>query len=187
MKKLLLIAFIAQPISGLAQESQDAGSRDLSYTYAELRYLDTDNGGDGLRLLGSYALDQNWLIVGGLTSLDYGRSVDVTTIEVGAGYVYDFREDFDLVGTLQFVDTDVDAPGGGRSDNGFSLAAGARGMVSDQLEVRGFVHHVNLDNNDTFLEIAADYYFSSRFSAGVSLEIAGDDDAFSIGMRLFFP
>ena len=185
MKKLLLALVIALPLSALAQE-EVTQSRDLSYTYAELRYLDTDGGGDGLRLRGSYALDNNWLIVGGLTSIDYSRNVDSTTIEIGAGYVYNFDDDFDLVAALQFVNSDVDTPGGNADDNGFSLSAGARGMVTDEFEVRGSINHVNLDNNDTYLELAGDYYFSETFSVGASLEFVGDNDVFSIGVRLFF-
>jgi len=185
MKQLPLAVVIALPLSALAQEGETQ-SRDLSYTYAELRYLDTDGGGDGLRLRGSYALDDEWIIVGGLTSLDFSRNVDATTIEIGAGYVYDFDGDFDLVATLQFVNSEVDTPGGDADDNGLSISAGARGTITDEFEVRGAVHHVNLDNNDTYLELAGDYYFSDTFSVGASLEFAGDNDVFSIGVRLYF-
>jgi len=186
MKRLLLAATIALPMTGFAQDGGNSSRPELSYSYGELRYLDTDGGGDGLRLRGSYALQDNWLIVGGLTSIDLRRNVDVTTIQVGAGYVFDLDSGMDLVGTLEFVNTDVDTPFGGGDDNGFELAAGARGMVTDQLELRAMVHHVNLDNNDTFIEAAGDYYFSDKLSAGASLEFAGDVDIFSIGVRLYF-
>ena len=184
MKWLPLIV-LALPLSALAQERQPRTPL-LNYTYAELRYLDTDGDGDGLRAGGSFAIDENWLIVGGLTSLDFGRNVDLTRIDVGAGYVHHFDQDFDIVATLQFVSTDVDTPAGGRDDNGFFLSAGARGMATDDFEVRGTVNHVNLDNNDTFLELAGDYYFSERLSVGASLEIGSDDDVFSLGVRLYF-
>ena len=45
---------------------------------------------------------------------------------------------------------------------------------------------VNLDNSDTYLELAGDYYFTEQFSAGISLEFAGDTDSFTIGARWFF-
>ena len=50
----------------------------------------------------------------------------------------------------------------------------------------GFVNHINLDDSDTFLELAGDYYFTEQFSAGISLEFAGDNDAFTIGARWYF-
>ncbi len=87
---------------------------------------------------------------------------------------------------MRFVNSEVDTPGGDADDNGFALSAGARGWVADGFEVRGAVRHVNLDNNDTYLELAGDYYFSDTFSAGASLEFAGDNDVFSIGVRLYF-
>jgi hypothetical protein len=160
---------------------------DLSYSYAELRFVDADdNDGDGLRLNGSFALDDNWLVVGGLTEIDYDRGVDATTLEVGAGYVWHYREEFDLVGTLRYVDLEVDLPGGSADDTGFALAAGARGWLAPQFEWRGFVHHVNLDDSDTFLELAGDYYLTEEISVGLSLEFAGDNDIVTIGGRWFF-
>jgi hypothetical protein len=185
MKNSLLAALLMLPISIHAQQEQ-ARSSELSYTYAELRYLDTDGGGDGLRLRGSYQLSDGWLIVGGLTSVDYSGRVDGTTVEIGAGYVYNFDDDFDFVATLQFLNTEIDTPFGSADDNGFALSAGARGKLTDEFEIRGSVNHINVDNNDTFIELAGDYYFSDSFSLGASLEVAGDDDVFSIGARFYF-
>ena len=66
------------------------------------------------------------------------------------------------------------------------MSAGTRGMLTPKFEIRGSVNHINLDNSDTYLELAGDYYFTPRFSAGVSLEFAGDTDVFTIGGRWFF-
>lgn len=185
MKKYLPVFALTLPITVLAQE-QGSQPRELSYTYGEVRYLDTDRGGDGLRVGGSFSLDNNWLIVGDLTSLDYNPNVDVTTIEIGAGYVYDVDGEFDVVATLQYVHSEVETPFRDVDDDGLALSAGGRAMVTDEFEIRGFVHHINLDDNDTYLELAGDYYFSEKFSAGLSLEFAGDNDVLSIGARLYF-
>ena len=66
----------------------------LKYSFAELRYVDVDNSGDGFRLAGSYNLQQNWLIVGGLTRLNFGNDVDSTMFEIGAGYVWPWLPDW---------------------------------------------------------------------------------------------
>jgi len=186
MKMLFLFTgLLAQGIA-IAQTAgqQQAG---LSYTYAELRFVDVDDrGGDGIRFNGSFALENNWIMVGGLTTLDFNNNVDTTTVELGAGYVWHYTSDFDLVSTLRFVRADVDFPGGGSDDNGFAFSAGTRGLLTPQFEIRGSVNHISLDNSDTYLELAGDYYFTRRFSAGVSLEFAGDTDAFTIGGRWFF-
>lgn len=186
MRMLFLLACLLVNGIAVAQsvEKQEVG---LSYTYAELRFVDVDkSGGDGFRLNGSYSLDNNWLIVGGLTKLDFNNNVDSSFLELGGGYVWHYSKDFDLVSTLRFVRTEIDNPGGSFNDNGFALSAGTRGLLAPKFEIRGFVHHINLDNSDTYLELAGDYYFTTQFSAGVSIEFAGDTDVFTIGARWFF-
>ena len=116
MKILILLAGLLVHGIAIAQtaEKQRAG---LGYTYAELRFVDVDsNGGDGLRLNGSYELENSWLIVGGVTVLDFNNNVDLTTVEVGGGYVWHYTETFDLVSTLRVVRSDIDTPGGGADD-----------------------------------------------------------------------
>lgn len=186
MKMLVLFAGLLVHGIAIAQTTGEERSG-LSYTYAELRFVDVDaNDGDGLRVNGSYELKNNWLIVGGVTALDFNNNVDLTTVEVGTGYVWHYSKTFDLVSTLRFVHADIDSPGGGADDNGLAFSAGARGLLAPQFEIRGSVNHINVDDSDTYLELAGDYYFTERFSAGASLEFAGDVDIFTIGARWFF-
>ncbi len=188
MKKTLVVvtAFLIQG-TAVAQTNQQPSQPDLSYSYAELRFVDVDtSGGDGFRLAGSYELDQNWLIVGAFTALDYNFNVDTSLLEIGGGYVWQYTPEFDLLGSVRLVRAEVDTPGGDADDTGFAVSAGTRGLLTPQFEVRGFVNHINLDNSDTYLELAGDYYFTEQFSAGLSLDFAGDTDTFSIGARWYF-
>ena len=186
MKMLFVLAGLLMHGITIAQTAEEQ-EVDLSYTYAELRFVDVDfKGGDGIRFNGSYELDSNWLIVGGLTKLDFDNNVDTTVVELGGGYVWHYSNDFDLVSTLRLVRSGVDAGGIDADETGFALSAGARGLLAPQFEIRGSVNHVNLDDSDTYLELAGDYYFTEQFAAGVSLEFAGDTDAFTIGARWFF-
>ena len=182
---ILVTCLLVQGVAfGQAQQSQ---SVDLSYTYAELRFVDVDvAGGDGFRINGSYDLEGNWILVGGLTSLDFNNDVDSRVIEIGGGYVWHYSSDFDLLGTLRLVRADFDTPVGDGDDNGFALSGGVRGLLTPQFEIRGSVNHINLDDSDTYLELAGDYYFSDRVAAGISLEFAGDTDVFTIGARWYF-
>ncbi len=186
MKMLFLLAGLL--VQGIAiAQTVDKKQTDLSYSYAELRFVDVDfRGGDGLRLNGSYELENNWLIVGGLTTLDFDNNVDLTVLELGVGYVWKYSDDFDLTSTLRIVRSDVDAAGVSADETGFALSAGIRGLLAPAFEIRGSVNHINLDNSDTYLELAGDYYFTERFSAGLTLEFAGDTDAFTIGARWYF-
>ena len=159
----------------------------VSYNFAELRFVDVDaGGGDGFRLNGSHRVTGNWLVVGGITNLDFNNNVDSTTVELGAGYVWPYRDTWDFVANARIVRMDVDTPFGGADDTGIGLAGGVRGLIAPNFEMRGFVNHINLDNSDTYLELAGDYYFTPSFVAGLSIEFAGDVDALTVGARWYF-
>lgn len=188
MKKLLLLlAALSIQATAAAQSTQQSSAGTLSYSFAELRFVDVDvSGGDGFRLAGSVELGGPWILVGGLTALDFNNNVDSTLLELGGGYVWDYTDDFDLFGTLQFVRFEVDTPFGDADDTGFLVSAGTRGLLAPQFEIRGSVNHINLDNSDTYLQLAGDYYFTKQLSAGVSLDFAGDTDSFTLGARWYF-
>jgi hypothetical protein len=190
-KAISLVVMLFVGSAALAQTARtstaDASQRDLRYTYGELRFVDfDDNGGDGFRVNGSWDLGNNWIIVGGLTSADFNNNVDTTVFEVGGGYVWRYTPDWDIVGTARFVRAEVDTPGGSSDDSGLALSGGVRGFLADKFEIRGSVNHINLDDSDTYLELAGDYYFTRQFAAGLSLEFAGDSDLISIGARYYF-
>lgn len=170
-----------------AVHAQSPSQPSLNHTFAELRFVDVDvAGGDGFSLGGSYRLDNNWLIVGRLTDLGFDNSVDSFTFELGGGYVWPYRADWDIFTTARYVRTDVDAPGGSADDSGIGLTGGVRGMLAPEFEVRGAVNYVSVGDGDTFIEIGADYYFNRNVAAGLAVEVAGDVDTFSIGARWFF-
>lgn len=169
--------------------SLTANASDLSYTYAELRFVDTEIGnldGDGLRFGGSYELNHNWLLVGGFTTLDFDANVDTSALEVGVGYVNRYDPKFDLVAYGKIVRAEVEVGNADVDDTGISLAGGIRGRFSPEFEGRATVNYVNVDNSDTFFELGGDYHFSPAFSAGATLEFGGDADSLTIGARWFF-
>ena len=166
-----------------------AQATELSYDYAELRFVDTEVGnldGDGLRLAGSYQISGNWLLVGGFSSLDFDNNVDTTTFDIGAGYVYRYRPEFDLVGYARVVHTEVDAGPFEEDDTGIALAGGVRGLFTPEFEGRATVNYINVDDSDTFFEFGADYHFTPQFSVGATLDVGGDADTLTIGVRWFF-
>jgi len=187
MKTIYGLAVICLFHSTAFAQTSAAPAADIGYTYAELRYVDfDDNGGDGFRVNGSYDLGNNWIILGGLTSADFNSNVDVNILEIGGGYVWRYTPDWDIVATARYVNADVDTPGGSSDESGLALSGGLRGLLAPQFEVRGSVNYINLDDSDAYLEIAGDYYFTRQFSAGLSLEFAGDSDLISIGARYYF-
>jgi len=173
-------------ISGVSW-AQAPAAPSLGYNFVELRFVDLDsNGGDGFRVGGSYRFEGNWFALGNITRLDFNNNIDATTFELGAGYIWPYRANWDFLANARVVRTDVSFPSGSADDTGFGLTGGVRGLVTERFEVRGSVNHINLDDNDTYLEIAGDYYFTNNLAAGLSLELAGDNDAFTVGARWYF-
>lgn len=187
MKILVILAGLVASNLAFAQSSQQPQLGSLNYNYLELRFVDVDTaGGDGLRFGGSYDFGNNWLIVGGVTSVEFNNNVDGTWLEVGPGYVWHYNNDFDLVASLRYVNIDIDNSGFGGDDSGVAFSAGTRGLLTPQFEIRGSVNHITAGDNDTYLEFAGDYHFNRQFAAGLSLEFAGDNDIITIGGRWFF-
>jgi len=186
-KIMFLLAALSLHGVALAQTTQPSQQSGLSYNYAELRFVDVDeNGGDGLRIGGSFELAGPWILLGSYTALDFDGNVDADVLDVGGGYVWNYTGDFDLIGTARLVYAEFDSPSGGDDETGFALSGGTRGLLTPQFEIRGSVNHINLDDSDTYLEIAGDYYFTRQLSAGLSLEFAGDTDVLTFGARWFF-
>jgi hypothetical protein len=190
MRTLIFTTALFAASAALAQAPAPA---DLDYSYAELRFVDADNGGEGLSIGASYAVDANWIVVGSLSDLDFNGGVDSRSISLGAGYVWSYKPAMDLLAIARYIDTDVDFPGssagfpgGSAGDSGLGLSSGARGWIRPDIEWRGFVHHVDVGDSDTFIELAGDYYLNREISVGLSVEIGGDNDAFSIGGRWYF-
>lgn len=188
MKKYLSgMLAVALPLAMAA--TAPATASDLDYNYAELRFVDTEIGsadGDGLRLAGSFELQDNWLLVADFSALDFDGGVDLTTFAVGAGYVHRYTEKLDIVGYAKLIRASIDTPFGDDDENGFSVAGGVRGSVTPQIEARALLTHINIDDSDTFIEVGGDYYFNKQFSAGATLEFAGDADTLTLGVRWFF-
>ena len=183
MTKLIAASLLLIGAAEIAAAQQPA----VRYNYAELRYVDVDvAGGSGLQVGGSYRFDNNWFVLGSLTDIGFDASVDSTTIELGGGYVFAWKPDWDLLASVRFVDVSVDTPFGDGDDDGLLVEAGTRGLLTPEFEVRGSVNHTTIGDGDTFLKIAGDYYFAEQFAAGLSLEFAGDVDVLSIGARWFF-
>ena len=99
--------------------AQSAKVPAMNYNFAELRYVDVNrNGGDGFRLAGSYRFQGNWLVVGAVSRIDFNNDVDSTTVELGAGYVWPYRPDWDFLANLRIVRSDVYFPLGSADDTG---------------------------------------------------------------------
>ena len=177
-----LVAAAALLAASAANAQQSVKQPYMSWDYLEFRFLDVDvAGGDGLRFGGSYRFQNNWLLVGSLTDVDYDRNIDTTTVEIGTSYVWPYRDGWDLYGDVRLVDISGDA-----DETGAIFRGGIRGLLTPEFEIRGTAVHVTTFDSDTYLEFGGDFYFSDRFSAGLTFEFAGDVDIWTVGARWYF-
>jgi len=161
------------------------------FSYLEGRYIaDVDAGrdlgdGDGLRLAGSYQLNEQIFAFGRWETVEfdkYGAESDL--LEAGAGYIYSLNKNWDAHASISLVRWDFEADGGIEDDDtGYSFQAGARGMVTPEIEARAQLVYVNLDESDTYLTLGADYFIQPNLSAGLELDLGGEADEFSLGVR----
>ena len=161
-------------------DSHGSANNDINYSYGEVRFVDVD-GGDGIEFGGSYRINQQFYGIASFQDLDVGRRGDLEILEFGGGYIRP-HQNVDLAAEFTLIDADFP----GNSESGFSLAGGARGFVSPELELRGYVKHVDIEESDTFLELGGDYFFDNGLSAGVTIELGSDLDTLTIGGRFYF-
>ena len=156
------------------------------YTYGEVGLSLGDL--DGIRVAGSYHLQDQWLIVASLGILEASR-VDFTFFSAGAGYVHNIQEDLDIVATaeLEFGRAEVDFLGSSASDSevGLRLRGGARYMLDERFEFYGGGNLRTTFDTDFFVDGGALYRINDRLQAYASLEV-GDDTQFGIGVRYGF-
>jgi len=159
-------------------ENHDNG---IKYNFAEFRFVDVD-GGDGIEFGGSYQINEKFYGFASFQDLDVGPgNASIEFLEIGGGYIYPHKK-IDLAFEVGLIDADF--PSG--SESGFSLAAGGRGYLSPEFEVRAFVRHIDVLDSDTFIELGGDYFLNSNVSIGLTLEVSSDADALTFGGRYYF-
>ena len=186
---LLLPALAAAQNNGTRPQSSQ-----FNYSYVEISYDESDFDvgagdidGDGLTLSGSYEINDDWHAFASYGTADLDFGIDIDTLALGAGYVFPLQDDVDLYGRVLYINTDVDVPGGGDSDeDGLGLQFRARMLVADDLEVEGGIQYIDVGENDTSLQVGARYYFTEEFSAGIGLTFGGDTDGIGINARYAF-
>lgn len=183
-------AFITLISASLSAPIQAA---DLNYNYVEGRYLlsadidDSNLDGDGLRIAGSYRFTNEIFGLAKWEDVDFDRGVDGTIFEIGAGYIFPINPSWDSNFTLSYGNTDFSGPGGDADDSGLILSGGVRGMVTPEIEARAkLTYNDSWEDDNTYLTIAGDYFFMPNLSAGLEVDLGGEYETLSIGVRYFF-
>jgi len=192
VSRALLCAAFLLPALSQAQEAARPQSAQFNYTYVQISYdeLDFDVGpfdvdGDGLTFSGSYEINDDWHVYASFGSFDLDPgNTDIDTWTLGAGYVFPLKEDIDIYGRVLYIDQSSDVSN--LEEDGLGLQARIRARVTDEFELEGGIQYTDIVDTDTSLQAAARYNFTENFSAGITLNFAGDTDGIGINARYSF-
>ena len=163
---------------------------DVKYSYAQFRYIFNTEAdevdGDGFWLGGSYRINPDFYLLGDFVKIDYDNDLESQSLGFGAGYIHPLNTKWDANVSFSLIKSEVSFRGRDEDETGFALRGGARGMVTPQIEARAFLNYVDVVDDDTFITLAGDYFFTPNLSAGISVDIGGDANTMSVGGRYYF-
>ncbi len=180
---LLFIVFIGSLSNTLAAQN-------IQYNYAELRYIidadvnDSDIDGDGYAFGGSIRIDELFYAFADYESLAFDLNIDTTIVQGGMGFIVPFDK-VNGIAELALVHGDADSNLGGLDETGYRLGAGVRGYITPDLELRATFNRIDLDEDDSYLTLAGDYFLSKDFSVNITKEWSAEVERLAIGIRYY--
>lgn len=192
MKRRLLCATAT---GALALAAGHATADGLSYSYIEPRWAETelDDGtfdieGDGFLINGSLEFSETVHLFIGYDRLEFDDNVDVSTRLIGGGIAVPLSPSADLVFRGGFVEAEFETPFFKDEDDGTFLSAGARVLVTPEIELYGDYRRLNLDDaaDEDATTIGLEFYASDSFSVGPSVTWVDDVTTWTLGGRIYF-
>lgn len=181
---LAVLATISAP--ALAEDS-------LNYNYLSASYLDTrlddpDLDGDGIDLRGSVEVSDSLFFTAGYASQSFDFDIDLNQWSVGIGGHLPLSDRLDLVGTVSYVDAEIETDFGSDDENGFGTSVGLRAALASNFELEGGISYLDLGDagDDTTLNLGARYYFSPEFALGAGVSAGDDVTTWNLGVRFEF-
>ena len=168
-----------------------------SYSYIQAAYeeVDIDLGGgidadgDGLSVGGSVAVGDSWFVFAGYGSSDLESVIDLTVLTIGGGWHTAISPNTDFFAALGFADGEIDVSGfGSEDDSGYSVEAGIRSMMSEELELYGSISQVDFDDfgDGTTFNAGLWYTVSGNLALGLGASFEDDITSYGVGIRLYF-
>lgn len=161
-----------------------------NYNYVDVNYVSADlDGGptpDGFGINGSLRLSNELHLVAGYEALSESRA-DADLMTVGLGYHQLLTSSTDFVARAGFARAKVDVSGlGSDSDNGWFGQVGIRSMVTETLELNGFITHTETGGSNTSADLAAVYYVAPNIGINLGLSFSDDANVYRGGVRFSF-
>jgi hypothetical protein len=187
MKRLLIGSLLLALTPGISLA-------ELHYSNFEVSLIDVELDGpgsvdgDGFQIAGAYELNDKFFLLGEWQdqSLDYG--IDGTQIELGGGYNHELSPDLDFVGTVSYVDAEVEFAGFSADDDGLALGGGIRSRLGESFEVDAMLNWIDFDEagSDTGVSATGRYYFNQKMALFFGMDMNDNADTMRIGFRAEF-
>lgn len=195
-------ALQAAVLAALGLAAGSASAAELSYQYADLRYIsaeaDPDVSVDGFSLAGSMLVRPDVFVTGsyGSSSSDTFRvqavtgSVKSSSLSAGVGMRRALRPLVEGTATFSLVYAKSEGEGGftgSTSDTGFALEAGLRGWFTARTEWGAAVNHLSIfDDGSTSLNAQWLYHATPRVALAIGAGFSDDASQFNLGARFGF-
>ena len=170
-----------------------AQAEGFDYTYVEVGYISADFDtagisvdGDGFGINGSFAINDDYHLFAEYSSLGFDFSIDLNQLAVGAGMHYGLSPTIDFVGTLAYLDAEVDSGFGSVSEDGFGIGIGVRGRLNSTFEWEAGIDYADVGGSNTSFGVDGRYYFTDTVAAGAGVTFDDDVNIFAVGIRVEF-
>lgn len=188
MKRSILVGSL------LAALAPAAALAEFTYNNVEVSFVDVELDGpanvdgDGFEVSGSFDITDRIHLFGEWQdqSLDFG--IDGRQLEFGAGLKHSINPDLDFVGTLSYVDTEVEFGNVTAEDDGLALGGGIRSRLGDSFELDAMLRWVDFDESgsDTGFAITGRYYFTRTLALTFGTDMYDNADTLRLGFRAEF-
>jgi len=179
-------------IASLALATTAVFAASPEYTYVEAAYVNTDFDGigddDGWGIGGSAEVGENIFIFADYSSIGLPAGVDFNVLDAGIGYKSPISPTTDINLSIGYVNFELDTGLFGSADeDGYSLDATIRSMVSNEFELNGGISYIDLGNgnDDPFFHVGAVYSFNPSFAVFGDFNTSSDITTYMIGGRFY--
>jgi hypothetical protein len=158
--------------------------------YVSVDIEDSNFEPTGFTLLGSKLINDNVYLHGNyrLVSEDVNNNdVEISTLNLGLGVRHGLDETTDLFGQISYLNAEIEVDNFSDDENGYSLAAGVKSMLSDNFEVMIKATRDSLDGeSETAFGIDASFYLNEKVSIGAGYQIADDVNVLTVNIKTHF-
>ncbi len=191
MKNILALSFFA----ALFCAGQASAQQAISYTYAELGYLESeidrsgiDEDGDGYEFNLSFDVAQSLALLFGYQDVEFDNDIEASLLSLGFAYHKPYSNTGDMVFTISYLDPELDAPRiDSIEEDGNEITLEVRSRSSQQTEVHlGYLRREIDDDSESGYLLRIITGNPRGFKFVIDYEDLDDTTSLMLGLRTSF-